>query len=377
MDVITYSLRAGRPNSDQYYRDVAAFSDEVLAEGQDLLGQLVASYRAARAAEALSPEEHMLELLTLGTLWHLYSDDALELGAIPRHVLIKLAEWRQEGGSLKPSIDWLRGILATLFLEPEDDPMAACFCIDYLDKLLQWLEATGEFRQEVNHLRPWRDYLATLSPAETADHLVTAVAFAIWFDNRSEAALGQYTQGVERFLNEGYPCHRWQEDVIFTGRKRVEYHLNMVGAEFMNRAFRARFAARPRKLVLVPACMRALPADECQAAAAPAGLRCSGCTPGCRVHQLTKLGEKDGFGVLILPHESDFSVKGGGLGSQVAIVGVACVTNLVAGGWKAEALGLPAQCVLLDYAGCRGHWDADGIPTEINLRQLRRILGTA
>ena len=371
MEIITYSLRAGEKNSDQYYQDVERFTDEVLAECEAHLGPLVDAYGGAN-----SRGEQMLELLTLGSLWHIYSDDAAELGALPAAVLTRLAEWRQESAALKPAIDWARGILATIFLEPEEDPMAGCFCVEYLDKLLDWLTATGEFRQEVAHLRPWRDYFATLPPAEMSDHLVTVIAMAIWFENRSEAALGRYTTGVERFLTDEYPCHRWREDVIFTGRKRVEYHLNMVGAEIMNRAFRADFAARPQKVVLVPACMRARPTEACQAEPSGMGLRCANCEPQCRVHQLTRMGEKDGFGVRILPHESDFAAGGGGQTANVAIVGVACVTNLVAGGWKAQSLGLPAQCVLLDYAGCRGHWDEEGIPTDINFGQLKRILRT-
>ncbi|HWI62781.1 MAG TPA: DUF116 domain-containing protein [Symbiobacteriaceae bacterium] len=371
MNTITYSLRAGEPNSDQYYRDVAAFTGDVLTECEHLIGPIVDAFPRSAARE-----EHMLELLSLGILWHIYSDDAAELGALPAAVLTRLAEWRQENKALKPAIDWARGILATLFLEPEDDPMLGCFTVEYMDKLLDWLAATGEFRQEVAHLRPWRDYFATLPASRTTDHLVTAVALAIWFKDRSEAALGHYTEGVGRFLDEEYPCHRWREDVIFTGRKPVEYHLNMVGAEIMNRSFRADFESRPRKLVLVPACMRALPEEECKAEPSGMGLRCAACEPKCRVHQLTRLGEKHGFGVRILPHESDFAAgDGGGAGlSDVAIVGVACVTNLVAGGWKAQSLGLPAQCVLLDYAGCSGHWDEEGIPTEINIRQLKRIL---
>jgi hypothetical protein len=375
MDVITYNLRGDQPNSDQYYRDVARFTDEVLKEADELVGPLVTEYRSFMAGTARSGEEHMLELLILGTLWHLYSDDALELGVLPRAVLAKLADWRQEGGVLKPSIDFLRGVLGTLFLEPEDHPMASCFCVEYLDRLLGWLEATGEYRQEVRHLEPWREFLAQHAETAVADHLVTAVALAIWFEGRAEKELGQYTLGLNRFLAESYPCHRWHEDLILAGRKPVEYHLNMVGAEIMNRAFRAEFLARKRKLVLLPACMRALPEGECKAEPGPAGLKCADCTPGCRVHQLGKLGEKYGFGVRILPHESDFSGGSGGLGHDTAIIGIACVTNLVAGGWKAQALGLPAQCVLLDYPGCKGHWDPEGTPTDINIRQLLRILG--
>ncbi|MDF2626641.1 MAG: hypothetical protein K0R39_472 [Symbiobacteriaceae bacterium] len=372
MEIITYSLRAGAQNSDQYYADAAAFTDEFLTQCEELAGPLLGDFQ--RANPSLSREERMLELLSLGTLWHIYSDDATELGTLPAAVLARLAAWRQECKALKPTIDWARGILATLFLEPEDDPMAGWFTVEYLDKLLDWLAATGEFRQEVAHLRPWRDFFAALPPAETADHLITAVALAIWFEDRSLEALGGYTEGVDRFLSEEYPCHRWREDVIFTGRKRVEYHLNMVGAEIMNRAFRADFVARPRKVVLVPACMRALPEADCKAEPSGMGLSCGACEPRCRVHQLTKLGEKYGFGVRILPHESDFSGSGGTATSDIAIVGVACVTNLVAGGWKAQALGLPAQCVLLDYAGCRNHWDDEGIPTEINIGQLKRVL---
>jgi hypothetical protein len=50
------------------------------------------------------------------------------------------------------------------------------------------------------------------------------------------------------------------------------------------------------------------------------------------------------------------------------------VSNLVSGGWKAKGLGLPPQCVLLDHCGCRKHWHAQGIATDINMGQLREIL---
>lgn len=55
------------------------------------------------------------------------------------------------------------------------------------------------------------------------------------------------------------------------------------------------------------------------------------------------LGEKHGFGVVIIPHESwafesstEWETR-----KDLGIVGIACVLNLIAGGWKAQALGLP------------------------------------
>lgn len=44
IEVITYSLRDGHKRSDAYYRDVATFADEMLAETKDRTGPLVAAF---------------------------------------------------------------------------------------------------------------------------------------------------------------------------------------------------------------------------------------------------------------------------------------------------------------------------------------------
>jgi len=374
MDVITYSLRENGTGSDEYYYTVARFTDEVLAEAETLVMPLVDEYRAHLGAAAASREEHAFELLLLGTLWQAYSDDALGLPKEPAGLLAALADLRQRGGALKPGIDFLRGLLATIFLSSDDHGSIdqAEPTLDHFDRLMTWLVATGEFRQEIRKLKPWRSFFAARGDA--SEQLATAITFATWFRYRSEAVLGKYTEGVESFLAERYAEHKWREDVIFCGRQRVEYHLNMVGAEIMNLAFRTEFDRRRQKAVLVPGCMRLMPDGACTARPTALGLECQGCVAGCRVHQLSRMGRKYGFAVRILSHESSFSSAPDEAARDLAIVGVACVPNLVAGGWKAQGLGLPAQCVLLDYCGCKSHWDDEGIPTDINLRQLKRVL---
>jgi hypothetical protein len=59
----------------------------------------------------------------------------------------------------------------------------------------------------------------------------------------------------------------------------------------------------------------------------------------------------------------------------VGIVGISCVLTNPSGGWETKDLGIPAQGVLLDYCGCPWHWHEKGIPTDINVRQLLRVLG--
>ncbi len=182
---------------------------------------------------------------------------------------------------------------------------------------------------------------------------------------------------MERFLAEEHPSYSWREDVVFAARPRVEYHLNMVGAELMNRAQRAAFLQTPRKAVIVPACLRYHPRPRCRAVSGPLACECRGCEPRCRVRQLTRLGAEQGFDVFLVPHESSVFAGEAGrqlLGDGAGIVGVTCVPNLLAGGWKALRLGLPPQCVLLDHCGCRKHWHDEGISTEIDEAELRRVL---
>ncbi len=375
MDVITYSLCDGQKRSDAYYRAVAAFTDEVLAEANRRIQPLMEAFQPS-----LSAPEVTLELLTLGVLWRVYAGDALGLAAGPRRALTCLARLREKGGCLKAGADVLRGALAALFLSPGGRSPAGSPSpsLDHLDRLLGWLEATGDFKQEVKRLRAWRDCLAGQAPGAAAESLAQVIALAAWFEAASEAALGRYTPHVDQFLAGPYRGYRGREDLVFCGRRRVEYHLAMVAIEILNRAFRTGFLAMGRKVVLVPPCMKARTDDECQARSTPMGARCAACTPGCRVHQLTKLGEKHGFGVLMLPDElavySGAAAHPGG-DDDMGIVGVSCVLTNSSGGWETKGLGIAAQGVPLDYCGCRYHWHKDGIPTDINFDYLLEVLG--
>lgn len=381
MDVVTYSLRNGQGSSNQYYQDAAAFTDEVLGKASDLypIVEAFQTYIQEKGIEkARSKDEYVFELLTLGTLWRLYCDDAHDLPGIPRQILIGLVDMRKYGGSIKQGVDVLRGVLGTIFLSPVDRSWSPRPTPEHLDRLLDWMAATGDYAQEVKRLQAWEGYWACRPAREICEDIEKAIAFAGWFEARSMEALGQYTPNVDKFLREKQRRHRWKEDVVFSARRRVEYHLNMVGAEIMNRAFREDFLKAGNKAVILPACMRYHAKPKCQARSNGLSCECAGCEPKCRVNMLMKLGKKHGFSVHLVPHESSvFSGDAGKklIGEGVGVVGIACVSNLVSGGWKAKGLGMPPQCVLLDHCGCRKHWHEQGIPTDINFARLYQILG--
>jgi hypothetical protein len=383
VEIITYSLRENQKHSDQYYQEIAVFTDEVLAKIKRQARPILENYQRFlqenQKESGRSLEEYAFELLTLGVFWQTYIHSATRLSSLPQHALSALAKLRKRYRRLKFIFDFWRGILGTTFLVSRNGYVnaAPAFSLQNLHQLIEWMTATGELNQETKRLKLWWDFLRSVSLAEAEESIKAAINLSTWFETRSLETLGSYTENVDIFLDEKHSAYRWREDVVMCGRKRIEYHLNMVGIEILNRAFRNEFLETGQKIVLLPPCMCAQPLDECKAQSTPYGDRCMACTPGCRVHQTTKLGDKYGFGVFIMPHELSVFSNGNikpSSDKSVGIVGVSCPLTNVSGGWETKDLGVPAQGVLLDYCGCPWHWHDEGIPTDINLNQLLKVL---
>jgi hypothetical protein len=387
----TYSLRPEGAPPEGYYRAVGTFTDALLAWGREEIGLVVAGYeefvRERRVERLRTRAEYLLDALTLGVLWRAHGAGATRVRGARARLMERLAMGgrarRAEAGVLVPGVDCLRRKDDACLLASVDDPWepgGATPGEDDLERLLTWLAATGEYDEEVARLEPWGDFLRA-DPVLAGWTLAELVRFATEFEAAAEAALGAYTAGVERFLRNDLPKHRWREDLVQCGRRRVEYHLNMIGAEILNRAWRDAFEEAPHKVVVVPACMRLLPDERCRAEREDGGqLRCTGCAPRCAVAELRRVAARAGAEVVAVKHGSDFGrlVRAPALRAEgTAIIGVACVPGLVGAGWKARAAGLPAQCVLLEYSGCSAHWHPQGVPTRIHLGELARILGVA
>lgn len=377
--IITYSLKLKDKDSDDYYKSISKFTDEVLEEMEVLLGKVVEGfmgYIEKNSIEILrSKNEYLLELLILGVMWQVYCDKAVKTLKVPRKLLIELSELRRVGGSIKSCVDTMRGVLSTGFIAANEEKYnsKAGVTMENLDKLIEFMAAAGEFREEVKRLISWKEYLGGLNSIALEKVFSKVTSISLIFNARSKEALGKYTYMVPNYLKSEYPKHRWKEDIMLCGRQRVEYHLNMVGAEIMNRAFRGDFLSCKEKKLILPACMRIKKEKECRAKKGADGYRCSSCSSSCRVNELTKLGKKCGFEVLIIPHESAAFKDGIKEYGKVGIVGVACILNLISGGYKARRLNFVPQCVILDYCGCKKHWDNEGQITDINLNKLKKI----
>ncbi|MCI0477692.1 MAG: hypothetical protein L0Y55_15720, partial [Anaerolineales bacterium] len=68
MQAITYSLKDDQAQSEQYFRDVATFADQVIAAGEARAPRVLQSFEAFVREAVRTRAEYLYEFLTLGVL---------------------------------------------------------------------------------------------------------------------------------------------------------------------------------------------------------------------------------------------------------------------------------------------------------------------
>jgi hypothetical protein len=382
---LVYDLRLKDGNSDGYDSDVALFSAELLAEIELRAGTALDGYIhhvQARLREApRSRGEYAVELLMLGHALARYGSAAESTPGWVLDLARELFWLRRRSARMKPVVDLARAAVIRVFLMPRigRKPTAGALSPDRLPRLIEWLQATGEFEQEAMRLNNWRSFLATRPSAEAAHWIETGVDLFAWFERAAEEALGAYTRGVSRFLATEYARRGCREDQIFCGKEPSEYHLSMVAAEIMNQGLREEFERAARRAVLVPACMRGEHAASCRASGHGVDLTCTACDPACAVNRITGRMRRLGAAVYLVPHSTGFSrwLERWQGEPEVGVTAVACLLNILPGGYEMRARGIASQCVPLDYPGCQKHWSREGIPTSVKEERLAQIVQIA
>ncbi len=378
-----YDLRGPDGSSDRYYDEIAAFSNRLLAEMDRRAGALIDAYagflHTILCEAPRSRGDYALEFLTLGLLRARYSKASEQS---PRWA-VSLARWLLKLRGRYPHArllaDWFRAPLTRFFLIPgiNERRPSPSHPLARLPRLIAWLKATGEFTHEAARIENWRQFLRHLPVADSEKHLNTAMELGRWFEQEAQSALGTYTQGTTKFLAETYRHRGCREDQIFCGRSAVEYHLNMVAGEIMSRGLRRDFERQPRRIALVPTCMRSPEGKHCRARSTPKGMICTGCSPSCAVHQLTRKMKGLRAAVYLIPHATGFSrwLQIWQNETGQGVTAAACLLNIASGGLEMRARGIASQCIPLDFPGCRKHWSTKGCPTALNQDRLVQLAG--
>ncbi len=382
-NIITYTLKNNNDSSVSFYQDLSGFTTRFEVYFNETFGLVLDDYlnflNLHRIETLRDRREYMFDWLAFGVLWRQYISTAVGVNAVSTRLLTNLYFLRRKYKKFKPAIDRVRGILSTLLLTPNTTrhfsniPLK----ISTVHKFINYLDATGEFREEVKRLNVILKFLKHVGAEKTESIIEKTIEFSGWFKDVSQQEFNTCTPFVESFIATRAQSHRWQEDYLFCRRGKIEYFLNMVGSELMNRAFASNFHQTNQKAVLLPACMRKHANDgQCKAKRISLDYVCSGCDKACNIYQYSQMGKEYGFNVHIIPHSSDFTawLENFAKDRQVGVVGVACLLNLITGGLELKSLNIPAQCVFLDYCGCTNHWHESGIATDINPNQLLKVL---
>lgn len=377
MEKITYFLCESNESSTEFYKKNLNFSKKVLNKLEGNFSNDINDYmnyiNKNNMEQLRSKSEYLLEILMIGVFWKEHVNKAISLSKIPRNILIKLSTLREKE-SIKKIVDINRGLLEYLFLNRRSNDKVKISLENY-KKLVNYLKACGDYKEEAKRLEVWISYFFSLNKNKVEKILTSYLEFAKYFEDISQEVLGIYTKNVNLFLKNIDKKYKYREDFLFCSRKEVEYHLNMVGAQIMNEAYRKEFLKTKEKRLLLPSCMRIKDEKNCKAIKTEEGYICNSCSKNCNVNKYDKLGKKYNFQVYIIPHESSISVKNKIKDGHIGIIGVVCVLNLISGGLKAKNLGFVPQCVFLDYCGCKDHWHDKGIITDINMSYLLYSLG--
>ncbi|HEX2935712.1 MAG TPA: DUF116 domain-containing protein [Bacteroidales bacterium] len=381
MDHAPYSILNKENNSDAFYQNLELFTDIVLSRGYTKLGKLVDGHytyiqRKPNSGISVSRDEFMLELIMVGVFWRNYISRATRVSSVSLWVLNRLYKFRKKYPSLKPNIDKVRGYLSYIFLSNGRRYVINEYSLQNFSKLLLWMQATGEFNEEYIRLQNWLNYCASASAEETAKLLQLAFEFSAYFNDVGRSMLGGYTENIEKFRFSAERKYRYREDYIFVNRMESEYFLNMFGAEIMNRQLRSDFTKTSYKAVLLPTCMRKRTDDECKAKSDGKERVCVQCDANCNIGKVAQSVTNTNTKVYLIPHSSGFSkfLAKWADQNETGLVGVACVLNLITGGYEMKRLNIASQCVFLDYCGCKKHWHDKGVPTSINISQLNKVI---
>jgi hypothetical protein len=377
MEIITYSLNGYHDND--FYEQLSAFSTKIISEAKQYFSKNLAAFKAylktSEKTHIPGDEEYLIEFIASGIYLEKYASYAVSSSSISTFILYNLFLLREKNPFTKPVLDYLRGHLSGWLLYSLNIRTYE-FSPEVFSRLIKWLKATGEFAEETKRLVIWNRFYKSL-PAETAQDIITkSVAFARYFEEQSKLHLGRFTHNVNHFLKNEHRKYENREDYLFCGRSEAEYHLNMFGAEILNRNFRKCFNETKGKVVLLPACMCNPDDGMCKAISNGLHMKCISCSKNCEINNIQNSLKTKVTETYLIEHSSDFSefLKFWKNQNKTGIIAVACVLNLLKGGYEMQSLNIPSQCVFLDYCGCKKHWHDKGIPTNLNRCQFEKIL---
>ncbi len=351
--------RVDGEKTEEFYSRLRIFSWEIFSTASIYFDEIISMSLQHTAKSEVKRKETLIQLLTIGVFINCHS----KKGIFYRENLISKGVCQEK--NISPLFD------SEELINMQID-FALDFSLDDLKELIDYIKNTGEYAYEVPILEKWHKYWTDCNDKKFSTDICKVLLFTDLFIDGSQKYIGQYFNN--EFFNRQVNIDPRREDYFQVTKTKPEYFLNAISAMWMIDINREIFDSMPIKKVMVPGCMRPENGRNCQARHDGAYLQCSGCNNICNINKLRQTGQKKGFDVMIVLHQSTFKVDYEQL-RGTGIVGVACMSCLLSGGLMLQEKGIKPLCVMLNKPGCKKHWTADGISTDIDYDELFRVLG--
>ena len=374
--MITYSLKSENSDYEKYYFTIKKLGNKLIDEALNKSSKYIDDFKLyLKSRNIEDPKDskyYSIEIILIGVLFREYKDYIFNFKPYLSPIYNILNKSRNS--KFKPQIDVIRGRINTsLYSNPQklDNP----YTLNNFSRLIKWLDATYDFKDEVLRLNIWHQFLKEKASQThyTRDFFDLTDELASYLKNIGDENLKCYLPNLENYLDGYRKTHKNKEDIVYCGKTSLQYYFNMILSEVMNDIFREKFLNTARKIVFLPGCMTQTH-TLCKRVSTSYGGKCKHCSRDCNINKINSLGDKYNFDVYIIEHETTLSSLDTRDNKNIGIVGIACVPNLISGGFKALRLGFIPQCVLLDYSGCSNHWLDEKIMTSINVDRLLEII---
>ena len=359
--------------SDRSYAEVITNLTDHLRE--EAFIQMPSLHRDDNGVASL-PISVMMDALVFGVLWQEYATWATKIELVDLNLVAELSEIRIRFPESRQSIDRARAesYAGFLKLRPSVEQQTPEVSTANLDRFFVFLEALGEYHRIVDHLREFVLNNVMVGVPSFRTVMQEILAFSSFFASESGKFLGAYTSSCCSYLRSLKQEPVDDAESILRSRNAVEYHLNMVVAQWMQQENLQAYVETDRLSVVLPHCLCPTP-EDCEAEWTGNRYNCLQCKPNCPVSSVQELCNCYSAEMVLIEHASGFAswIKDTVQVENHGIVGIACVSNLIEGGFEAQRRSIPVTCVPLNRPGC-SQWHKQYEGSQLNLAALETLL---
>jgi len=183
--------------------------------------------------------------------------------------------------------------------------------------------------------------------------------------------LSPFLSGLDDHLGSLSLTDRMDKTIRTT---REQYLLYMLEIELTNRINREKFSGAPWRMGLIAHCLRDFRVS-CRSTRGDVEDVCTHCDPECFVNlgsELLKRYQIHPYISVSMDHSRLFKHLLSEH-SEMGVLGIACIPELVEGMRLCEGLGIPAVGVPLDANRC-SRWMGEDLETTFNLEELEKLI---